>query len=172
MGEGELAAVTIQSAPASGAAPIPTAIEQFDLQSADDFMWAYDSGWQEAEYSPALGVWRWTTERSTLRIIGPPRALRVKLAVESPLRYFDDASLVRATAGARELAVTTISTSREWSFDVPADALAASNGSISIETSQTFVPAERSGAADQRRLGLRVFFVQVSKLLTPPEVSR
>ena len=172
MGEGELATVTIRSAPASGAAPIPTAIEQFDLQSADDFMWAYDSGWQEAEYSPALGVWRWTTERSTLRIIGPPRALRVKLAVESPLRYFDDASLVRATAGARELAVTTISTSREWSFDVPADALAASNGSISIETSQTFVPAERSGAADQRRLGLRVFFVQVSKLLTPPEVSR
>jgi hypothetical protein len=171
-GEGELATLTIQSAPASGTAPIPTAIEQFDLQSADDFMWAYDSGWQEAEYSPALGVWRWTTERSTLRIIGSPRALRVKLAVESPLRYFDDAPLVRAMAGARELAVTTISTSREWSFDVPAEALAASSGLISIETNQTFVPAERSGAADQRRLGLRVFLVQVSNLLTPPEVSR
>ena len=172
MGVGELATLTIQSAPASGAAPIPTAIEQFDLQSADDFMWAFDGGWQEAEYSPALGVWRWTTERSTLRIIGPPRALRVKLAVESPLRYFDDAPLVRAMAGARELAVTTISASREWSFDVPADALAASSGLISIETNQTFVPAERSGAADQRRLGLRVFLVEVSNLLTPPEVSR
>jgi hypothetical protein len=135
-------------------------------------MWAYDSGWQESEYSPALGVWRWTTERSTLRIIGPARALRVKLAVESPLRYFEDASLVRAMAGARELAVTTISASREWSFDVPADALVAAGGLISIETNQTFVPAERSGAADQRRLGLRVFLVQVSNLLTPPEVSR
>jgi transmembrane protein TMEM260 (protein O-mannosyltransferase) len=172
MGEGALATLTIHSAPASGAAPIPTAIEQFDLQSADDFMWAYDSGWQEAEYSPALGVWRWTTERSTLRVIGPPRALRVKLAVESPLRYFDDAPLVRAMAGSRELAATTISASREWSFDVPADALAGSSGLISIETNQTFVPAERSGAADQRRLGLRVFLVQVSNLLTPPEVSR
>ncbi len=172
MGEGPLATLTIHSVPASGAAPIPTAIEQFDLQSADDFMWAYDTGWQEAEYSPALGVWRWTTNASTLRIVGAPRPLRVKVVVESPLRYFDDASVVRAMAGARELAVTTISASREWSFDVPANALAASAGVITIETNQTFVPAERSGVPDQRRLGLRVFSVQVSNLLTPTEVSR
>ena len=172
MGEGELATLTIHSLSTSGAVPIPTAIEQFDLQGADDFMWAYDQGWQEAEYSPAFGVWRWTTERATLRIIGAPRPLRVRLSVESPLRYFDDAPLVRALAGDRELAATTISASREWSFDVPADALAASGGAITIETNQTFVPAESSGVADQRRLGLRVFSVQVSNLLTPTEVSR
>jgi hypothetical protein len=172
MGEGELASLTIHSVPVSGAVPIPTAIEQFDLQGADDFMWAYDRGWQEAEYSPAFGVWRWTTEASTIRIVGAPRPLRVKVTVESPLRYFDDAPLVRAVAGERDVAVTTIATAREWSFDVPADALAASGGLITIETNQTFVPAERSGVPDQRRLGLRVFSVQVSNLLTPPEVSR
>ena len=172
LGDGEFATLSVQSTPVSGSAPIPTAIEQFDLQSADRLMWAYDSGWQEAEYSPALGVWRWTTERATLRIVGSPRPVRVTLSVESPLRYFDEAPLVRATAGAREIAVTTLSTSREWSFEVPAAALAASGGAISIETNRTFSPAEQSGAADQRRLGLRVFSIQVSNLLTPPEVSR
>jgi hypothetical protein len=74
--------------------------------------------------------------------------------------------------GTRELAATTLSATREWSFDVPADALAASGGVITIETDRTFSPAERSGAADQRRLGLRVFSIHVSNLLTPPEVSR
>src|SRR5688572_20025316 len=76
-GDGALAALTIQAAPASGAAPIPTAIEQFDLQNADEMMWAYGDGWLEAEFSTALGMWRWTTERASLRIFGPPRALRV-----------------------------------------------------------------------------------------------
>ena len=172
MGERGFATFTIQSAPASGAAPIPTAIEQFNVQAADQLMWAYDSGWQEAEYSPALGVWRWTTDRASLRIIGPPRSVRITLSIESPLRYFDDAPLVRATAGQRELATTTLSATRDWTFEVPADALSASGGVIVIETDRTFSPAERSGAADQRRLGLRVFSIQVSNLLTPPEVSR
>ncbi len=172
MGEGAFASVTVQSVSSSGGAPVPTAIEQFDLQNAGEMMWAYDTGWQEAEYSPALGVWRWTTERATLRIVGGPRAVQVRMSIESPLRYFDEAPLVRAVAGERQLAATTLSASREWSFDVPADALAASGGTIAIETNRTFVPAERSGVADQRRLGLRVFSVQVSNLLTPPEVSR
>jgi len=96
----------------------------------------------------------------------------VTMSVESPLRYFDEAPLVRVVAGERELAMTTLAESREWSIDVPADALTAAGGSITIETSRTFVPAETSGAADQRRLGLRVFAIRVSNLLTPPEVSR
>ena len=49
---------------------VATAIEQFDLQSTDALMWGYDEGWHEAEYNPALGVWRWTSERATLRIVG------------------------------------------------------------------------------------------------------
>jgi len=161
-GTGSLAAVTIASTPASGAIAIPTAIEQFDVQAPDQLMWAYDSGWQEAEYSPGVGVWRWTSEKATLRVIGDARPVRVTLWIESPLRYFDDAPLVRAVAGGRELAAATLSESREWRFDVPADALRAGNGTITIETDRTFSPAERSGAADQRRLGLRVFSIQVS----------
>ena len=171
-GDGPMATLTVASAALSGTAPIPTAIEQFDLQDADEIMWAYGNGWQEAEFSPGLGVWRWTTERATLRVFGAPRSLRLTLAIESPLRYFDEAPLVRASAGERELIATPLAASQEWSVEVPADALTASGGEITIETNRTFVPAERSGVGDRRRLGLRVFSVHVSNLLTPPEVSR
>jgi hypothetical protein len=173
MGEGPLARLTVHATAASGTAPIPAAIEQFDLQDQHTLMWAYDAGWQEAEYSPALGVWRWTSDRASLRIAGPAQPLRITLSIESPLRYFDQAPLVRATAGGRELAATTISASRDWAFEVPADALAASGGIITIETNRTFVPADTGGGADQRRLGLRVFSIHVaSNSLTPSEVTR
>ena len=156
---GAVAAIPVQSAAVSGAAPIPTSIEQFDLQDDQATMWGYDEGWQEAESSPSLGVWRWTSERSTLRIVGPPREVQITMQIESPMRYFDEPPLVRARAGDRELAVTTIASDREWTFEVPADALAASNGAVTIETSHTFVPAERGAAADNRRLGLRIFAI-------------
>lgn len=154
-----LAALTVQSTAVSGAAPIPTAIEQFDLQDAQTSMWGYDEGWQEAESSPSLGVWRWTSARSTLRIVGPPRAVQLTLHIESPLRYFEEPPLVRARAGNRELAVATIASDWEWTFEVPAEALAASMGAVTIETSRTFVPAERGTAADNRCLGLRIFAI-------------
>ena len=135
-------------------------------------VWGYDQGWQEAEYSMALGVWRWTSERATLRIAGPPRAVRITLTIESPLRYFDSAPTVRARAGEREIAASVIADSGEWSFEVPADALQAAGGAITIETDKTFIPAERGSVPDRRRLGLRVFAIHVSNGLTPAETSR
>ncbi len=170
-GDGPLATLTVQSTAVSGAATIPTAIEQFDLQGDQDTMWGYGEGWQEAEYSPQLGVWRWTSGRASLRIAGP-RPVRITLTIESPLRYFPEPPLVRARAGERELAVSSIASAREWTFDVPADALAASGGVVTIETDKTFTPAERGSAPDQRRLGLRVFSIRVSNSLTAPETSR
>ena len=63
-----LAQLTIRSSGADGSR-VDTAIEQFDLQSTGFMMWAYDDGWQEAEYNPAVGMWRWASDRSTLRIV-------------------------------------------------------------------------------------------------------
>jgi hypothetical protein len=167
-GTGEWATLTVESSPGT----LPTAIEQFDVQAEQATMWGYEQGWQEAEYSMALGVWRWSSDRATLRIAGPPRAVRVTLTVESPLRYFDAAPTVRALAGERELAATTLSESGDWSFDVPADALQAAGGAITVQTDKTFIPAERGSAPDRRRLGLRVFAIQVSSGLTAAETSR
>lgn len=171
-GAGEWATLTVQSSAVSGTAAIPSAVEQFDLQDSDVTMWGFDEGWQEAEYNMALGVWRWTSDRATLRIAGPPRAVRITLTLESPLRYFDQAPTVRARAGGRELAVSSIAAGGDWSFDVPADALAASDGAVTIETDKVFVPAEGGAVPDRRRLGLRVFAIHVSNSLTAPETSR
>lgn len=167
-GPGLWAALTVQSTPAA----IPAAIEQFDVQDEQATMWGFDDGWQEAEYSMALGVWRWTSDRAALRIAGPPRAVRITLTLESPLRYFAEPPRVRALAGEWELAAATLTEGGDWTFEAPAGALAASGGEITIETDKTFVPAERGGAPDRRRLGLRVFAVHVSNGLTPAETSR
>lgn len=178
-GAGPFATLSVQSSASSGTAPIPTAIEQFDLQDDQATMWGYGEGWQEAEFNTDFGVWRWTSERATLRIAGPPRAVRMTLTIESPLRYFDEAPLVKIHAGDRELAASILTAAREWTIDVPADALVASNGAITIETNKVFVPSERGAAADHRRLGLRVFAIRVSDLprivsnsLTAPESTR
>jgi hypothetical protein len=171
-GAGSLAQMSVQSEPANGGAAIPTAIEQFDVQSTGTLMWGFDADWNEAEYSPALGVWRWSSDKSTLRIAGPNQSIRLILPLEDPMRYFDRAPRVRVMAGTRELAAMTVSDSRVWTIDVPADALAASDGLLSIETDESFVPAERGGPPDFRRLGLRIFGVHVQNSLTPGEANR
>lgn len=171
-GAGSMARLTIHSTAVTGTEPVPTAIEQFDLQDEDTLMWGYDQGWQEAEYVPSFGVWRWASERATLRIVGPAAAVRVTLPIESPLRYFDQAPHVRVMAGDRELAVSTVSKTIEWTVDVPADALAASGGLVTIETDRVFVPADRGGSQDRRHLGLRILGARVSNSLTPREVTR
>ncbi|MGH9176216.1 MAG: hypothetical protein ACRD1H_17750, partial [Vicinamibacterales bacterium] len=160
-GHGPLARLTVQST-TPGASRIPTAIEQFDLQSRGSMMWAYDEGWHEAEYDPALGIWHWTSEKSTLRIIDARTPVAVTLRVEPPRRYFDDVPVVRLRAGDRMLGETRFDETDLWSVIVPLDALRASRGRVTIESSRTFVPAERGGPPDQRHLGLRVFGVNIA----------
>ncbi len=182
-GVGALARLTIRSSATAGDPPsldelqragtvIPTAIEQFDLQDPRTLMWGYDSGWQESEYSATVGVWRWTSGRATLRISGPFVPVRVSMSIESPLRYFEEPARVRVLAGSREIAVSTVGNSENVTVDVPAGPLAAAGGLLTVETDKTFVPAERGGPPDFRRLGLRVFGIRVSNALTPPEITR
>ena len=156
----------------SGAAVIQTAIEQFDLQNPDQLMSGYGDGWNEAESSTALGGWRWTSERSVLRILGPPQDVRISLVIESPRRYFDAPANVRVRAGEREVATRTVADTETWTFDVRGAAIAASGGVLTIETDKTFVPSERDGGADNRRLGLRILAIRVANSLTPAEVTR
>jgi transmembrane protein TMEM260 (protein O-mannosyltransferase) len=160
-GDGWLAALTLKSDGADGTR-VDTAIEQFDLQSKGALMWVYDEGWQEAEYDPAVGLWRWASDRSTLRIVDASTPIEVTLHVETPRRYFDRDPHVRLMAGSRMIAETSFHDETIWRVAVPLDALRGSDGRVTIETDLTFVPAERSGGADRRRLGLRVFGVGVA----------
>jgi hypothetical protein len=160
-GEGLFAELSVQSVPVAGEAPIPTAVEQFDVQSPETLMWGFGAGWHEAEYAPAVGLWHWTAGRADLQVAGATADVRVTLDFEPPQRYFPAPSQLRASAGTRELENSAVGAAGSWSFDVPLDALRASGGVITVETSQTFTPAERGQGADRRRLGLRVLKVRM-----------
>jgi hypothetical protein len=157
-GDGRFAALTMVSTPAA----VPSAIEQFDVQPSGEMMWGFDEGWNEAEYSPALGIWHWTSDRAVVRVVGAASPLRVTLRIEPPARYFAAPSEVTASAGPVILAKARLFTENRMTFDVPLDAIG--DGRIAIETAQSFVPAQRGGPPDQRRLGLRVFEIRIDRV--------
>ena len=123
----------------------------------------HHAGWNEIEYSKELQRrWRWTTAKAETFINSGGRDLTVTLTGESPLRYFDAPPRITVRAGGQVLATAQPSEDFEITFKVPASALAASDGMISIETDKTFVPHEQSGSPDRRTLGLRIFDFRVS----------
>lgn len=156
-----LARLEIASA-AAGGGSVPTAIEQFDLQDAGSLMWGYGEGWNEAEYNPRRGLWRWASERSMVRLIDPPAPVVVRMQIESPLRYFDRPPHVRLIAGRRSFAEATPDSDFVLEASIPLDVLQAADGIVTLETDRVFVPAEQGGPPDRRHLGLRVFGVDVS----------
>ena len=108
-------------------------------------------------------LWRWTSDRSTIDIRGASSDLLLSLSGESPLKSFDRAPDVIVRAGDRELGRFHPSADFLQTIDLPAVALAASSGKVTIETNLTFVPAERGSSPDRRRLGLRLYQIQVKR---------
>jgi hypothetical protein len=163
-GEGPYARLTIAAQPLNaGAAVPPVAVRQFDLQPQSGLVHAFDEGWHEEEYDNATGTrWRWTSDRSVLRIL-PPQEVRLRIRGESPLTYFDTPPQVRITAG-REIAQFAPDADFNWTVIVPAQDVEAAGGSIAIETDQIYLPAVAEGSADARRLGLRLFEISVDQV--------
>ena len=140
----------------------PVGLEQFDFATAGHAMYALVDGWFEPEEEPATGrLWRWSSGHSVLEIKGYGPSVTLVLAGESPLRYFDHPPTVVVRAGSREIARFSPSADFTQAIAVPAEALDASSGQLSIDTDLTFAPAERGQSQDQRRLGLRLFRVEV-----------
>jgi hypothetical protein len=154
--------VRAQSAEAGKPAPI-VGLEQFDAAPPDDLEYALADGWHEYEENARTGqVWRWTSDRSTVLVRGDARDLVLSLAGESPLKNFDRPPTVIVRAGARELSRFQPAADFTQTIDLPADALRAASGRVTIETSRTFVPGKGPGA-DQRTLGLKLFRVEIKK---------
>jgi hypothetical protein len=166
MGEGPYARLTIRARVADPARPVPpVAIRQFDVQPAQQLISGFGEGWHEAEYDNATGVsWRWTSERSVLRV-APARDIVIRMRGESPLKYVASAPRVRVTAGGREIATLQPADDFEWRVQVPADAIAAAGGAIAIESDQIYLPGQAEGTTDERRLGLRLFEIDVNPAL-------
>ena len=149
-GDGDYATIT-------AAASLPgVAVEQFDAEPAGRVMFGFGDGWNEQEYEPATGrLWRWMSERGTLRVRAEGHALALDLHGE-----LEAASTSRITirVGSRSVAERDVGRSFSIRATIPADLLAAAESAITIETSVWSVPAERSGRSrDRRHLGLKIF---------------
>jgi hypothetical protein len=156
--------VTARAEPASRPTP-QVAIRQFDIQPVGTLIYGFGEGWHEAEYDNGTGVsWRWTSGRSVLRV-SPPQAVVVRMRGESPLKYFSEVPTVRIKAGDRIVGELRPEANFEWAVTVPADAVRSSGGAIVIETDQIYLPGEAEGTSDSRRLGLRLFEIDVNPVL-------
>jgi len=161
-GDGAFATLTIASRALDPGRAATVAIRQFDIQPSTQLIYGFGEGWHEAEAVVETGVtWRWTSERSVLRISGPPQAVRITMRGESPLRYFGRAPTVTVTVAGATIAQLQPSDDFDWSVTVPADALAKSGGAVAIETDRVYIPAQVEGTADERHLGLRIFDLHV-----------
>jgi hypothetical protein len=138
-------------------------IEQFDLQDEGRVMFGFDQGWYEQEVNIVLNArWRWSSAAADLRILPAGRDVDVRIAGESPLRSFERPSRIIMRAGGRILRDEQVSADFSWTVRVPAAALAASHGVVTLTTDQTFRPADRGQSADKRSLGLRIDSVSVT----------
>jgi hypothetical protein len=160
---GSFASLTISSHSLDPKRAAPIAIRQFDIQPTTQMIYGYGEGWHEAEYVVETGLtWRWTSERSVLRIQGPAQGVRITIRGESPLRYFDRPPTVKVTAGGATVAQFRPDADFEWTVTVPADALTRSAGAVAIETDRVYLPGPAEGTADERHLGVRIFDLRVN----------
>jgi hypothetical protein len=137
------------------------AVEQFDTQSAGRVVFGFGDGWHEPEYNPSSGLqWRWTSERASLRVRPEGHALRLFLRGTTE-RY--NPSIVTVRVGDRVLTREEVGMDFGLSIGIPADIVIGREATITIETDQTHVPAERSRRSpDRRRLGLRVYECRIT----------
>jgi hypothetical protein len=142
--------------------PEKVRLTQFALEPPSAVFFVQHRGWNEIEYNRDLQRrWRWTTEQAVTFVNSAGRDVTLTIAGESPLKYFDSPPHVLVRAGQQVLATAQPSADFELAVRLPADALAAADGMVTIETDKTFVPHDRSGVADRRTLGLRIFTFDV-----------
>jgi hypothetical protein len=158
-GDGALATLVVTAEAADGSRRhVEAAVEQFDLQSLPRFVYGFDRGWHEQEYNPATGLtWRWTSDQATVRVTDATSPLVCVIRGESSLRYFDRPSTLTLRAGNAVVEQRTADADFQWEVAVRPEMLRASGGVLTLTTDQTFVPHERSGNGDRRKLGLRVY---------------
>jgi len=168
-GDGSYAKLEIQSwAAGSTSRTGIVAIDQFDVQDAGTVVRGYETGWNEPEYNPATGqTWRWATERATITTTTVDRDVILQVAGESPMKYFVRPTRVAVKVGDQAVFSQGVAEDFAWSIKVPSSALAQSGGRITIESDQSFRPADRGQNADHRSLALRIYSVTLKPVSGP-----
>jgi len=168
-GDARYARLEVQARVISGNARTGiVAIDQFDLQEPAAVMRGYDAGWYEPEYNPTTGqTWRWASERAALRTTTVDRDLELQVTGESPMKYFAKPSRVAVRVGSQSLFSNGVAADFAWSIRIPASALSQSGGLITIESDQSFRPADRGQNADRRALALRIYSATLKPVSGP-----
>lgn len=162
-GDGAWATLTVRSVPVTGTAAVATALEQFDVQSPGVTMWAYGEGFHEPELDNARArAWRWMGDRAAIEVPQAAGDVTLVLRGESPLMYFAEPSILEVRAGEQLLGRVELRADFTVRLGVLASTLEAAGGRLVLTTTQAFAPADREGSADRRRLGLRLFEVDLA----------
>ena len=168
-GDARYGKLEIQAREVGGAARTGiVAIDQFDLQEPTAVMRGYDAGWNEPEYNPTTGqTWRWASERAAIRTTTLDRDLDLQVTGESPMKYFSRPSRVVIKVGSQSVFSGNVGADFAWTIRVPASALSQSGGLITIDSDQSFRPADRGQNADKRSLALRIYSVTLRPVSGP-----
>lgn len=150
--------------------PLQVAIDQFDLQADDAIVRGFDSGWYQEEYDGAAPrAWRWSGPSAGVRVNHAGKNVLLRVVGEAPIKYLDGPLHVSVRAGNRPLArVELRHDAVDFQVRIPAEALDESHGFLTIDLDRTFVPDEAMENGDKRRLGLRVYQLE----LTPDTANR
>jgi Protein of unknown function (DUF2723) len=161
-GEGRFARLAVRAEAVAGGAIPRVGLEQFNLQTADAVQFGFSDGWFEPEYNPTTArSWRWMGESAVLQIHNAGRDVTIEVRGESPLRYFEDAPVLRIAVGDQVVSETRPTTDFTVQGTLPAAALAAAKGRVVLTSDKFFIPGEREGSADRRHLALRIYSVTV-----------
>jgi hypothetical protein len=162
-GNGPYAELHLVTEDRSGAGGlVDVAFEQFDVQGPGHATAALVDGWFEPEFDDADGIaYRWMSDAASVRIDGFGQDVALRLRGDAPVRQFAAPSTVVVRAGSRLLSTHSVEGDFDVDIEIPAAVLAASDGTIRVEASQSFVPDERTGNGDLRVLALRVRDVDV-----------
>ena len=153
--------LTVAAAGVNGARAPRVGLEQFDVQDAGEVVFGFGEGWHEPEYNPRTArSWRWMGNRAVVEVRNAGRPVVLRVRGEAPRHYFDSAPEFTISAGGQPLARFTPFDDFSFEVAVPAAALAG-DGRIVLESSLAFVAGEREGTADQRRLGLKMYSLEV-----------
>lgn len=163
-GAGPYAAMTVGvEAAADGMPPPRVGLGQFDFAPIGVPMSAFSSGLYEIEPgSDGDRAWRWSADRIDFQVHAGAMGARLTLAGESTRRNFERASMVTVRVGDWVAARFDAGEDFVESIVLPADRLQASPALVTIETDQVFVPFERGESADRRRLGLRLYRIEIA----------
>jgi hypothetical protein len=145
-------------------------LTQFAVEPEDSVFGVLHDGWHDFEYSASRQRrWRWSSDRAVTFVNSGGRDVDLAIEGESPMRYFTTPPHVVVRAGTRVLAERNPTTDFSWRITVPAAALQESDGAVTLETDQSFVPGDQSRSPDRRRLGLRIFRFEVAPARQGPQ---